>query len=79
LSSSSSSSSAAAAAAAAAAGSPSPPSFSRVSATRPGIGYQRISDCLVFPSAQRSSYPPRAIIHFIGGAFIGAVPEATYR
>ncbi|KAI5084045.1 hypothetical protein GOP47_0000214 [Adiantum capillus-veneris] len=38
--------------------------------------YQRVADCLVFqPLPGRK---PRALIHFIGGAFIGAVPEVTY-
>ncbi|KAH7296112.1 hypothetical protein KP509_26G009300 [Ceratopteris richardii] len=38
--------------------------------------YRRIADCIIFPPLQRRK--PRALIHFIGGAFIGAVPEVTY-
>ena len=55
------------------------PSFSKVSASIPKNGYTRVSESLVFPSVHRPRTPPRGIIHFIGGAFIGAVPEATYR
>eukprot|EP00250_Pteridium_aquilinum_P006411 c16347_g1_i1 orf=57-1415(+) len=38
--------------------------------------YRRVADCLVFPPLPGRK--PRALIHFIGGAFIGAVPEVTY-
>lgn len=41
------------------------------------IAYKRVADCLVFPALPRRR-KPRALIHFIGGAFIGAVPEVTY-
>ena len=54
-------------------------SFSKVSASIPKTGYTRVSESLVFPSVHRPRTPPRGIVHFIGGAFIGAVPEATYR
>ncbi|GKV03721.1 hypothetical protein SLEP1_g15976 [Rubroshorea leprosula] len=38
--------------------------------------YTRQDSCLVIPPARGKK--PRAIIKFLGGAFIGAVPEATY-
>lgn len=39
--------------------------------------YERIGDCLVYPSLK--SGKTKGIIHFLGGAFIGAAPEAIYR
>ncbi|MCO5592999.1 hypothetical protein L7F22_047003 [Adiantum nelumboides] len=44
--------------------------------TTVNTAYQRVADCLVFPPLPVRK--PRALIHFIGGAFIGAVPEVTY-
>ncbi|KAK0571786.1 hypothetical protein LWI29_021583 [Acer saccharum] len=38
--------------------------------------YTRIDSCLVIPPPNGKK--PRAIIKFLGGAFIGAVPEVTY-
>ncbi|KAI3414966.1 uncharacterized protein J3R85_015663 [Psidium guajava] len=38
--------------------------------------YKRLDSCLVIPPP--SGRKPRAIIKFLGGAFIGAVPEVTY-
>jgi hypothetical protein len=35
-----------------------------------------LDSCLVFPPP--TSTKPRAIIKFIGGAFIGAIPQLTY-
>lgn len=47
--------------------------------TNPNNGrlYRRLGSCLVIP--QLNGKKPRAIIQFLGGAFIGAVPEVTYR
>lgn len=39
--------------------------------------YRRQDSCLVI--APPNGKTPRAIIKFLGGAFIGAVPEVTYR
>lgn len=39
--------------------------------------YTRRDSCLVIPPPNGKK--PRAIIKFLGGAFIGAVPELTYR
>ncbi|CAM6093459.1 unnamed protein product [Calypogeia fissa] len=39
--------------------------------------YQRVGECLVFPSFPRSR-EPKAIIKFLGGAFIGASPDLVY-
>lgn len=39
--------------------------------------YTRMDSCLVIPPPNGKK--PRAIIKFLGGAFIGAVPELTYR
>lgn len=39
--------------------------------------YSRMDSCLVIPPPLGKK--PRAIIKFLGGAFIGAVPEVTYR
>ena len=39
--------------------------------------YTRFDSCLVIPPLNRKK--PRAIVKFLGGAFIGAVPEVTYR
>ncbi|XP_044472307.1 uncharacterized protein LOC123200950 isoform X2 [Mangifera indica] len=46
--------------------------------TNPNNGrlYRRLGSCLVIP--QLNGKKPRAIIQFLGGAFIGAVPEVTY-
>ncbi|KAG9139977.1 hypothetical protein Leryth_010499 [Lithospermum erythrorhizon] len=38
--------------------------------------YKRVDPCLVIPPPNNNK--PKAIIKFIGGAFIGAVPEVTY-
>ncbi|KDO73689.1 hypothetical protein CISIN_1g0173541mg, partial [Citrus sinensis] len=38
--------------------------------------YQRLGSCLIIPPLNGKK--PRAIIKFLGGAFIGAVPEVTY-
>ena len=39
--------------------------------------YKQLESCLVIPPPR--GRPPRAIIKFLGGAFIGAIPEVTYR
>lgn len=39
--------------------------------------YKRVGSCLVIPPPKGKK--PRAIIKFLGGAFIGAIPEVTYR
>ena len=39
--------------------------------------YTKLDSCLVVPPTSNRS-KPRAIIKFLGGAFIGAVPEVTY-
>lgn len=39
--------------------------------------YKRLESCLVIPPP--TGMKPKAIIKFLGGAFIGAVPEVTYR
>lgn len=39
--------------------------------------YQRLGSCPIIPPLNGKK--PRAIIKFLGGAFIGAVPEVTYR
>ncbi|KAK7383421.1 hypothetical protein VNO78_29100 [Psophocarpus tetragonolobus] len=39
--------------------------------------YTKLDSCLVIPPATYRA-KPRAIIKFLGGAFIGAVPEVTY-
>lgn len=36
--------------------------------------YERIRECLVYPSSGRT----KGIIHFLGGAFIGAAPDVIY-
>ncbi|KAI3893411.1 hypothetical protein MKX03_008999 [Papaver bracteatum] len=38
--------------------------------------YKRMDSCLVIPPPEGKK--PRAIIKFLGGAFVGAVPEVTY-
>lgn len=38
--------------------------------------YKRLESCLVVPPPKGKL--PRAIIKFLGGAFIGAIPEVTY-
>lgn len=38
--------------------------------------YQRLESCLVIPPP--NGRKPKAIIKFLGGAFVGAVPEVTY-
>ncbi|KAL7203073.1 hypothetical protein ACSBR1_034502 [Camellia fascicularis] len=38
--------------------------------------YERLESCLVIPPP--TGKKPRAIVKFLGGAFIGAVPEVTY-
>ncbi|CAL9247905.1 unnamed protein product [Arabidopsis halleri] len=39
--------------------------------------YTRLDSCLVIPPPPRFK-KPRAIVKFLGGAFVGAVPELTY-
>lgn len=39
--------------------------------------YKRFDSCLVFPPPKGKK--PKAIVKFLGGAFIGAVPEVSYR
>lgn len=39
--------------------------------------YRRLDSCLVIPPARGKK--PKGLIKFLGGAFIGAVPEVTYR
>jgi len=39
--------------------------------------YTKLDSCLVIPPTPNRA-KPRAIIKFLGGAFIGAVPEVTY-
>ncbi|CDP15679.1 unnamed protein product [Coffea canephora] len=38
--------------------------------------YHRLESCLVIPPPRRGK--PKAIIKFLGGAFVGAVPEVAY-
>ncbi|KAG9459809.1 hypothetical protein H6P81_004317 [Aristolochia fimbriata] len=38
--------------------------------------YERLDSCLVIPPTNGKK--PRALIKFLGGAFVGAAPEATY-
>ncbi|KAB2077264.1 hypothetical protein E1A91_A06G089000v1 [Gossypium mustelinum] len=38
--------------------------------------YKRLDSCLIIPPSGNKK--PRAIIKFLGGAFLGAVPEVTY-
>lgn len=47
------------------------------SQTNPNRNYIQSGSCLVIPPP--AGKKPRAIIKFLGGAFIGAVPELTYR
>ncbi|KAK6137207.1 hypothetical protein DH2020_029044 [Rehmannia glutinosa] len=44
---------------------------------RNGKMYRRLDSCLVIPPAKGRK--PKGLIKFLGGAFIGAVPEVTYR
>lgn len=39
--------------------------------------YKRVGSCLVIPPPKGRK--PKGIIKFLGGAFIGAVPEVSYR
>ncbi|GKA25143.1 alpha/beta hydrolase fold protein [Tanacetum coccineum] len=39
--------------------------------------YRRLDSCLVIPPPKGKK--PKAIIKFLGGASIGAIPEVTYR
>lgn len=39
--------------------------------------YKRLDSCLIIPPSGNKK--PRATIKFLGGAFLGAVPEVTYR
>lgn len=39
--------------------------------------YTKLDSCLVIPPTPNRA-KPRAIVKFLGGAFIGAVPEVTY-
>ncbi|XP_020550274.1 uncharacterized protein LOC105164990 isoform X2 [Sesamum indicum] len=41
-----------------------------------GKMYRRLDSCLVIPPTEGKK--PKALIKFLGGAFIGAVPEVTY-
>lgn len=41
-----------------------------------GKPYLRQNSCLIFPPLR--GHRPLAVIKFLGGAFIGAVPEVTY-
>lgn len=52
------------------------PGFWRAAAASNSKFYKRLDTCLVVPPPQGRK--PKAIIKFIGGAFIGAVPEVTY-
>uniref|UniRef100_A0A1D1Z7N4 Nucleoporin nup211 n=1 Tax=Anthurium amnicola TaxID=1678845 RepID=A0A1D1Z7N4_9ARAE len=52
-----------------------PPAFSS-SAPSGGRIYRRLDSCLVIPPP--AGRKPLAIIKFLGGAFVGAVPEVTY-
>lgn len=52
------------------------PGFWRTTAASNSKFYKRLDTCLVIPPPQGRK--PKAIIKFIGGAFIGAVPEVTY-
>lgn len=51
----------------------------RINYNTPTTGkfYKRMDSCLVIPPPK--GIKPKAIIKFVGGAFIGAVPEVTYR
>jgi len=40
--------------------------------------YERISECLVYPSLDPSGRT-KGLIHFLGGAFIGAAPDVIYK
>lgn len=40
--------------------------------------YERVRECLVYPSLA-SNGRTKGIIHFLGGAFIGAAPDVIYR
>lgn len=42
-----------------------------------GRKYLRLDSCLVIPPPDGRK--PKALVKFLGGAFIGAVPEVTYR
>ncbi|CAN8253753.1 unnamed protein product [Cochlearia groenlandica] len=51
-----------------------------VKAANGGVGsktYTRLDSCLIIPPPPRFK-KPRAIVKFLGGAFVGAVPELTY-
>lgn len=53
------------------------PNFWRTTSATSSKIYKRLDSCLVIPPIKRRK--PKAIVKFIGGAFIGAVPEVTYR
>ncbi|KAL6215665.1 hypothetical protein ACLB2K_015093 [Fragaria x ananassa] len=53
------------------------PGSSTQTPTNTNRNYTRSGSCLVIPPP--AGKKPRAIIKFLGGAFIGAVPEVTYR
>lgn len=40
--------------------------------------FERVCDCLVYPSLDQNGRT-KGVIHFIGGAFIGAAPDVIYR
>jgi hypothetical protein len=43
-------------------------------------GWELVEDCWVLPSGTKDKpEDPKAIVHFIGGAFAGASPQLTYR
>ncbi|KAI5656620.1 hypothetical protein M9H77_25413 [Catharanthus roseus] len=52
------------------------PNFWRTTSATSSKIYKRLDSCLVIPPIKRRK--PKAIVKFIGGAFIGAVPEVTY-
>lgn len=43
-----------------------------------GASYERVCDCLVYPSSEKSGRT-KGLVHFLGGAFIGAAPDVIYR
>ncbi|XP_075522631.1 uncharacterized protein LOC142555582 [Primulina tabacum] len=49
---------------------------SRTNSIRNRMMYRRLDSCLVIPPSKGKK--PKALVKFLGGAFIGAVPEVTY-
>eukprot|EP00898_Chlorokybus_atmophyticus_P002317 jgi/Chlat1/3086/Chrsp21S08796 len=41
--------------------------------------WTQVGECRVLAPPRRLLSAPRGVIHFLGGAFIGAIPEVTYR